>query len=108
MSAQVKLSTKLPGDDTTNGLDAMAAALCDDPDAFTVAVVWLDTSKVTIDTDTGAHVPTVRVRRVEPLGAPSDVAPAVMQAVAEAEEARTGRTPLPFETVTVDRELEDE
>lgn len=99
MSAVVKLSSKLPGDGEINGLDAKAGWLEDNPDELLCAVVLLDTQKVTIDTDTGEHVPTVRIRRIEPLGQLRDVPQAVREAMAEAEEERTGRTPLPFGVV---------
>lgn len=99
MSAAVKLSTKLPGDPTINGLDSYASRLVDDPEELLVVVAYLDTAKVTIDTDTDDHIPTVRVRRVEPLGRLSDVPQGVRDAVAAAEEERTGRKPLPFELV---------
>ena len=99
MSASVKLSSKLPGDAEINGLDDRADWLEDNPDELLVVVAYLDTAKVTINTDDGTHVPTVRVRRIEPLGTISDVPQAVREAVAAAEEQRTGRTPLPFEIV---------
>lgn len=101
MSARVKLSAALPGDAEVNGLDAWADALEDDPSRLLVCVAYIDCSKVTVNTDTGAHVPTARVRRIEPLGVMGDVSEAVRQAVATAESERTGRTPLPFETVEV-------
>lgn len=99
MSAVVKLSTKLPGDAEVNGLDARAAWLEKHPDELLVCIAYVDVSKVTIDTDSGAHVPTVRVRRIEPLGELDDVPQAVRDAMAEAESERTGRTPIPFGVV---------
>lgn len=105
MSAVVKLSTKLPGDDDTNGLDVQAPKLVDDPDTIRLAVVWYDVAKVTIDTDSGAHIPTVRVRRIEPLGDVGEVSDAVRKLVDDAQEKRTGRTPLPLDIVEVDDQL---
>lgn len=101
MSALVKLSAAMPGDPEINGVDAWAEWLENNPDDLLVAVVYLDTKKVTIDTDTGDHVPTVRVRRIEPLGPISGVSATVRKAVAAAEQERTGRSPLPFEIVEV-------
>lgn len=101
MSAVVQLSSKLPGDAEINGLDAQAKWLEENPDELLVAIVLLDTSKVTIDTDTHAHVPTVRIRRIEPLGVVGEVSKAVRQAMADAEEKRTGRSAIPFEIVEV-------
>ena len=99
MSAAVTLSPKLPGDAEINGLDARAAWMEEHPDEILVSIVYTDTSKVTIDTDSGAHVPTQRVRRWEPLGTLADVPQAVRDAMAAAEEKRTGRAPIPFEVV---------
>ena len=103
MSARITLSSKLPGDPEINGLDARADWLEDNPDELLVCIVYLDTPRVTIDTETGTHVPTVRVRRIEPLGAMSDVPTPVREAMADAEAERTGRTPLPFEIVVPPR-----
>lgn len=101
MSALVKLSAALPGDPEINGLDSWANHLEKYPEDLLVAVVYLDTKKVTVDTDTGDHVPTVRVRRIEPLGPVSGVSATVRKAVAAAEEERTGRKAIPFEIVQV-------
>lgn len=101
MSAVVKLSSKLPGDAEINGLDARRGDLVDNPEEMLVCIAYVDTSKVVIDTDSGDHVPTVRIRRIEPLGTIGDVPQAVRDAMAAAESERTGRTPIPFETVEV-------
>lgn len=99
MSDKVKLSAQLSGDEETNGLDGMAGQLVEDPQTVRVALVWLDVPKVTTNTETGAKVPTVRVRRIEPLGDVDDVSDAIRKVAAEAHEKRTGKTPLPFEVV---------
>lgn len=101
MSAAVKLGAKLPADIETNGLDAQALALTDNPEQIRVAVVWYDTAKVTIDTDSGAHIPTVRVRRIEPVGDVEKIPAELRQIVDTATEQRTGRVPLPFDEVEV-------
>lgn len=88
MSATVKLSAKLPGEPEINGVDSTVEA-------------HYDVAKVTHDVDLGTDVPTIRVRRIEPLGLVGDVPPAVRKAVAAAEEARTGRKAIPFEIVEV-------
>ena len=98
MSAAVKLSTKMPGDFETNGVDAIAGRLVDDPDTIRIAVVWFDVQKTVIDTDSGDHVPTIRVRRIEPLGDADQVSAAIRDAVQSAVKERTGRTPIPFES----------
>lgn len=101
MSAVVKLSSKLPGDAEINGLDSRAGWLEDNPDELLVCIAYVDTQKLTIDTDTGEHVPTVRIRRIEPLGTLPEVPTSVREALAAAEEKRTGRSALPFEIVEV-------
>lgn len=102
MSAQVKLSGKLPGDPDTNGVDLLRADLVEEPDTLRIALVWIDVQKITIDTDTDEHVPTIRVRRIEPLGDVDAVSPAIRDAVQAAVQARTGRAPIPFGLVEVD------
>lgn len=99
MSAVVKLSSKMPGDAEINGVDHQAADLIDDPAAIRVAVVYYDAVKITHDVDADTDVPTIRVRRIEPIGLISDVPQSVRDVVAEAEEERTGRKPIPFEIV---------
>lgn len=99
MSAVVKLSSKMPGDAEINGVDAQAEALRLDPEAIRVAVLYYDVQKVTFDVDSHEEVPTIRVRRIEPLGVLADVPQSVRDAVATAEEKRTGRSPIPFEIV---------
>lgn len=110
MSARVKLSGKLAGNEETNGLDAIAGQLVDEADEggapIRVALVWFDVERVTLDVDSGAHVPTVRVRRIEPLGVVGDVPDAVRKLAQDAHEQRTGRTPLPFDDVEVEDTLE--
>jgi hypothetical protein len=101
MSAFVRLSTKLPGDPETNGVDAIADDLVEDPATIRYGIVWFDVSKITDEIDTGDNIPTIRVRRIEPLGLASRVDPAIAGAVAEAVEERTGRKAIPFEIVEV-------
>lgn len=102
MSAAVKLSSKLPGDGEINGLDSIAGELLSDPQELVPCFVLLDVSKEIVDVDAGTRVPVVRVRRIEPL-APDvgSVSDGVRKAVAEAEEARTGRKAIPLSMVEV-------
>jgi hypothetical protein len=104
MSAIVKLGAALPGDFEMNGLDAQVDWLLEHPKDLLLAMVWLDTSKVTVDTDSGDHVPTVRVRRIEPLGAVGQVSDAVVKLAGEAFEERTGRRPIPMDIAEVTEE----
>lgn len=101
MSAVVKLSSALPGDFETNGLDAQAARLLDEPKELMIAVVWLDTAKVIENVDDDTRVPVARIRRIEPLGDVGDVSQAVRDLVQEAVGKRTGRTPIPFDIAEV-------
>ena len=102
MSAVCKLSSKMPGDPATNGVDSTVADLVDDPDTIRVGLVWYDVAKVTIDTDSGDHIPTIRVRRIEPVGTVGDVDERIADAVQAAIEKRTGRKAIPFSIVEVD------
>lgn len=97
MSERVKLSAKLAADDDLNGLDSLAADMIDNPKQQRVAIVWFDTVKVTVNTDDDSEVPTARIRRFEPLGNVEDVDASVRDLVAKATEARTGKSPLPFD-----------
>lgn len=99
MSAVVKLGTGMPGDFEMNGVDALRDDLVDDPKTLRMAVVWFDVKEVKVDTDSGDHVPTIRVRRIEPLGNADDVTTTVKDEVGKAIEKRTGRTPVPFDIV---------
>lgn len=101
MSAVVQLSSKLPGDAEINGLDAFRDSLIDDPHEMLVCIAYVDVAKITDDVDAATRVPTVRIRRIEPLGVIGDVPQAVRDAMATAESERTGRSPIPFETVEV-------
>lgn len=101
MSAVVKLSSKMPADAEMNGLDQQAQTLLDEPKSLRVACVWFDVQKVTVDTDSGAQVPTVRLRRFEPLGEADDVSKAIREAVGVAIQERTGRAPIPWDIVEV-------
>lgn len=98
MSATVRLSSKLPGDEEINGLDAHVSHLFDSEEV-TVALVWLVPSKVTEDLETGARVPTVEVRRIEPIGPVSDTPDEIRKLAADLYEKRTMRNPLPFDSL---------
>jgi hypothetical protein len=104
MSAVVKLGSALPGDEETNGLDQQAEWLLEHPKDALLALVWLDVKEIKVDTDSGAHIPTVRVRRIEPLGEIGAISDAVVKIAGEAFEARTGRRPIPFDVIEVTEE----
>lgn len=101
MSAVVKLSSKLPGEEEINGVDATVEDLIAHPDRIRIGVVYYDAAKVVHDVDAGTDVPTIRVRRLEPVGFVND-APAELRAIVDrAVEQRTGRKALPFEQIEV-------
>lgn len=98
MSATVRLSAKLPGDPEINGLDAHKAHLFDQ-EQVTCALVWVVPTKVTEDLATGERVPTVEIRRIEPIGRPEDIPSSVVELAAKLYEKRTGRDPLPIDAL---------
>lgn len=99
MSAVVKLSSALPADDELNGLDDTAADLLADRRTIRAAVVLYDTAKVVEKTDDDTVVPYVRIRKFTPLGKASEVPAALQKMITKADHDRTGREPLPFDSV---------
>ena len=99
MSDKVKLSSKLPGTEDWNGLDAWHDRLVEDPTLMLGCYVVLDCSQLVTDTDTGKVRPTMRVRQIEPLSEAGEASNAVRKVFEEAYPQRTGKTPLPFEEV---------
>ncbi|WP_269939051.1 hypothetical protein [Arthrobacter sp. HY1533] len=93
-----KLSGTLPGGDN-NGLGSLARALTADPHKTALIVAVVDCKSITIDTDTGDKVATVRIRRVEPID-PQDTEQA-QRLLVRGLERRTGAVMLPID-------LEDE
>lgn len=102
MSATVKLSSKLPGEVDINGVDYLVDELVKDPEAIRVGVVFFDVVKVIKDVDAGTAIPTIRVRRLEPIGDVTNAPDAIRKIVDEAMETRTGRKALPFDQVEVE------
>lgn len=98
MSASVKLSAKLPGDPEINGLDSIVEQL-HDPDHVIAVIAWIVPTKITEDLATGARIPTVELRRIEPIGPADTVPPVVTELAAELYAQRTGRDPLPFDSL---------
>lgn len=103
MSAAVKLGSKLPGETEINGVDAIALELVEDPETIRVALVYFDVSHTTHDTDSGDDVPTIRVRRFEPIGTLEDAPTSVREVMADAFAARTGRKAIPWEIATAEQ-----
>lgn len=101
MSAVVKLGSKMPADFETNGLDFTRDELVDDPQTLRAGFVQYDVGKIMIDPDTGEKVPTVRIRRFEPLGQSDKISAEIQQAYFKAVEDRTGKKALPLEFAEV-------
>lgn len=101
MSNQVKLSSRLAADERTNGLDSLAELLRDEPHTVIACITWLTVQKVTEDVETGEKVPTVLIKRVEPIGAVDKVPAEVQKLAAELYDRRLGKgtLPLPFDVV---------
>lgn len=108
MSAVAKLRAKLPGNPDINGLDAIAAELLSSPEKVRCAFVWYDVSQIVEDVATGNHVPTIEVRRFEPIGDADAVPAEIREAVAAMADKRLGKQALPFEQVTPDGGNDDE
>jgi len=78
-----------------DGTGAIIRDLIDQPHRYHVLLSVVDCSKVTTDHDTGEHVPTIRVRRVEVV-AREDL-PVAEKLIRRALELRSGTTVLPLE-----------
>lgn len=96
MSALVRLSSKLPGDGEVNGLDGIVEDLVAEPRTIRLAVCWYDCSKITSDTDAGDDVPTVRLRRFEPICELGKMPPDLAKIIGRVIEERTGTAALPL------------
>lgn len=104
MSAVVKLGSKLPADFEMNGLDAQAESLLEEPLTLRCAVIWYDAPKSVKDNEQGTEVPTISVRRFEPLGDADEVTNAIKTEVQKAIQARTGRQPVPWDITEITEE----
>lgn len=108
MSAVAKLRAKLPGNPDINGLDAIAAELLQSPETVRCAFVWYDVSTIQESVATGERVPTIEVRRFEPIGNADAVPTEVREAVAAMADKRLGKQALPFEQIAPDDGDDDE
>lgn len=102
MSAKVKLSSKLPGDDAVNGIDSTVEELLTTPEKVRVGIIYYDVKRVVHDVPTGADVPTIEIRRVEPIGTADSVPVEIREAFLGYVAKRTGKEPLPFEQTSSD------
>jgi len=93
----IKLSGAAPKDDDANGLSELLIDAVDHPKRPHVIIAVVDTGKVTVDTDTDASTPTLRIRRVEVVPEEHREHAYAMFEAAYAE--RTGQETLPFPAV---------
>ena len=102
MSKTVKLAGALPSGVEVNGVDQTASDLLEDPERLRCALVWYDVQKIEESFSHGRiQVPTIQVKRFEPLGGAKEVVGAIKEAVTDAIRKRTGRTPIPWDIVEV-------
>jgi len=97
MSAKVKLSGALPGNEEINGLDAIADKLVEAPETLWLVLGWIDVKDVKDVTDTGERIPTTRFRRIEVVSKASEAPQELRNMVLRLAEERTGKTPLPID-----------
>lgn len=95
MSQSCYLSGRLP-DGEANGLAGKLRELVDDPERVHVLIVLADVTKVTQLVESGATVPTLRIRRVEAI-ADRDDAEQLRRILMREYERRTGQPVLPLE-----------
>lgn len=101
----VKLASALP-DGESNGLIALVQHLINSPADLTLCVVLIDTMRLTTEMDNGDVIPTARVRRIEPVTDAEDQG-VIRRIMARAQEARTGKTVLPYELESALRDAVD-
>lgn len=96
-SKSVKLAGRLPGSTENNGLLSVVDDLISEPKTVRMYVIWGDVLTITKDVETDDDVPTLRVKRIEPIGTAGEASTALQELVMQAAETRLGHTPLPFD-----------
>ena len=99
MSALIKLSSKLPGDVETNGLEGLYQQMLADPKKVICAIAWIVPTQIAKKTETGEEIITVEMRRVEPISIVEKTPAEVQALAAKLYEDRMGMNPLPFEAL---------
>jgi hypothetical protein len=94
--SNIRLKAGLPNGEA-NGLRDVADQFIDNPDDMKLALVLLDTKAVTEDRDAGDTTALARVRRIEVISRPDDVKE-LQRIMLRANEERTGKAVLPFDT----------
>ena len=83
MSATAKLSSKLPGDEEINGLDALVPDLLASPTDIICVIGWVKVVKITQDVETGDEIPTLQLARVEPIATVRAIPAQIVKLAAE-------------------------
>lgn len=91
----IKIGTKLPRYENRNGLHLLMRSLLHEPYKTHLAVVVLDTAKITRDLENDDEFPTVRIRAIEPITG-GDVG-RLRTILQRAYEERTGNVELPLD-----------
>lgn len=99
----IKIGTKLPKQFDRNGLGVIARELLVDPAKPHMAIVVLETAKITRDLEADDEYPTVRIVAIEPIVS-GDVA-RLRTMLQRAYETRTGNLELPADWEAVLAEM---
>lgn len=96
----MKLRAKLPAHEDNNGLDYVVGDLLETPETVRCAFVWYSVSDINEKVTTGDRVPTVEIRKIEPLPGDAKSVPAeIRNAVMAMADKRLGKQALPFDQV---------
>jgi hypothetical protein len=101
MTEFLKLAGTLPADENRNGLDEIAADVVKNPNELRALIVLVDCKQILTQADTGDRIATLRIRRVEPIGAKD--ADAAMRLYRKVFQHRTGQNALPID---IDEEVD--
>ena len=99
MSKTVKLASAMPADEAANGLDALRDELVKTPELVRCAFVWFDVRDVNHNVPSNVDVPTIEIRKFEPVGLASEIPADLKRAVLDLADKRMGKQALPFDQV---------
>ena len=97
----MKLSSSLPKEYDDEGLSSINGQLVTDPQDIHVVIALINCKSVTTDCDTGFDIATARILHIEPIG-DQEAAFTAREMLANAQEARTGKKPLPLTAEQLD------
>lgn len=95
----INLSGKLPKYDDRNGLEPLVRHFLNEPGKTRLAIVVLETTKITDDLENYDRIPTVSIRAIEPVS--GDDLGRLRAMLQRAHSERTGNLELPAEWETV-------